>query len=50
MILSDERINIDLYMAEDTRRFEVLKALDFEKRMSARDIARKIGFFVESGD
>jgi|GEM_PF-2080406 DNA-binding IclR family transcriptional regulator len=47
MILTDERINIDLYMAEDPRRFEVLKALDFEKRMSVREISRKIGFFVE---
>jgi len=47
MILPDERINIDLYLAEDERRYEVLKALDFEKRKSIREIARTIGFFVD---
>lgn len=45
--IPDERIDIDLYLSEDPRRIEVLKALELENRRSIGEIARKLGFFSQ---
>lgn len=47
MISPDERINIDLFLAEDEYRLEVLKALDFKNRQTFNEISRKIALLPE---
>lgn len=46
-IIPDERIDIDLYLSEDSRRLEVLKTLELENRRPIKEIARQLGFFVQ---
>ena len=48
MILEDERIDLDTYLAEVPRRLDVLRVLSYEERMSVEDLARRLNLDVET--
>ena len=48
MILEDERIDLDVYLAEVPRRMDVLRVLSYEERISVEELARKLNLDVET--
>ncbi len=48
MILEDERIDLDIYLAEVPRRLDVLRALSYEERISIEELARKLNLDLET--